>query len=395
METTELLEVISRDEDSKHQFKANVTNEMSLAQEMVAFSNSGGGNLFIGVSDDGTFSGLNRDDMGRLNQLVSNAASQQVRPPINPQTENISTPGGLVMMIVVSDGLSKPYMDKDGVIWIKSGADKRKATSREEMQRLYQCAGLVHGDEIPVPGMTVSDLDNGYFNYFFENNFGETLEQQDVSLPDILQNMNLMSNEGVLNISGALLFAKQPSYKLPLFIVKAIAFPGNEIHETHYHDSKDITGKLADIFQQSMSFVLGNIRHVQGDRDVNALGQPEIPKITLEELIANALIHRDYFVSAPVRLFIFDDRVEIISPGHLPNNLTIENIKRGNSNIRNPILASFATKILPYRGLGSGITRALKAYPNIHFEDDRDGNQFKVIVERQIIPANGMDNRVK
>ncbi len=76
--------------------------------------------------------------------------------------------------------------------------------------------------------------------------------------------------------------------------------------------------------------------------------------------------------------------MEIISPGHLPNNLTVENIKSGNSNIRNPILASFATKILPYRGLGSGITRALKAYPDIHFEDDRDGNLFKVIIPRVV-----------
>lgn len=80
METTELLEIIGRDEDSKHQFKANVTNGLSLAQDIVAFSNSGGGTIFIGVSDDGTFSGLGRADMGRLNGLVSNAASQQVRP---------------------------------------------------------------------------------------------------------------------------------------------------------------------------------------------------------------------------------------------------------------------------------------------------------------------------
>ncbi|WP_293647971.1 RNA-binding domain-containing protein [Thiolapillus sp.] len=383
METAELLEIIGRDEDSKHQFKANVTNETSLAQEMVAFSNSGGGSIFIGVSNDGTFTGLGREDIGRLNQLVSNAASQQVRPPINPQTENISTPEGLVMRVVVPDGISKPYMDKNGVIWVKSGADKRKATSREEIQRLYQSAGLIHGDEIPVPGMTVSDLDVDYFKAFFEKNFGETLEQQDVSLPDILHNMNLMK-DGVLNISGALLFAKKPSYKLPMFIVKAIAFPGNDIHETNYQDSRDITGKLADVFQQSMSFVLGNIHHIQGDQDVNAPGQPEIPSIALEELIANALIHRDYFVSAPIRIFVFDNRVEIISPGHLPNNLTVENIKSGNSNIRNPILASFATKILPYRGLGSGITRALKAYPDIHFEDDRDGNLFKVIIPRVV-----------
>lgn len=377
METAQLLEIISRDEDSRHQFKADVTNETSLGQEMVAFSNSGGGAIFIGVSNDGTFAGLKREDMGRLNQLVSNAASQQVRPPINPQTENIAAPNGLVMRIVVPDGMSKPYMDKNGVIWVKSGSDKRKATSREEVQRLYQSAGLIHGDEIPVSGMTVSDLDLDYFRSFFEKNFGEPLEQQEAALPQILHNMNLMK-DGLLNISGALLFAKNPSYRLPVFIVKAIAFPGNEIHETNYLDSRDISGKLADVFHQSMSFVLGNIHHVQGDQDVNAPGQPEIPPIALEELLANALIHRDYFVSAPVRIFVFDNRVEIISPGHLPNNLTVENIKSGNSNIRNPILASFATKILPYRGLGSGITRALKAYPNIQFEDDRDGNFFRV-----------------
>lgn len=383
METAELLEIISRDEDSRHQFKANITNESSLAQEMVAFSNSGGGSIFIGVSNDGTFSGLDRSDMGRLNQLVSNAASQHVRPPINPWTENILMPNGLVMHVVIPDGISKPYMDKNGVIWVKSGSDKRKATSREEIQRLYQSASLIHGDEIPVQGMTASDLDVEYFREFFERNIGEPFEQQELGLPDILRNMNLMK-EGNLNIAGALLFAKNPSFKLPAFIVKAIAFPGNEIHDVEYLDSRDITGKLADVFRQSMSFVLGNIHHIQCDQGVNAAGQPEIPRIALEELIANALIHRDYFVTAPVRIFIFDNRIDILSPGHLPNNLTVENIKSGNSNIRNPVLASFATKMLPYRGLGSGIIRALKSYPHIHFDNDRDGNLFKVTIQRKM-----------
>ncbi len=383
METDELLEIVSRDEDSKHQFKANVTNATSLAQDMVAFSNSGGGSIFIGVSNDGTFAGLKRDDMGRLNQLVSNAASQQVIPPINPITENIATPQGLVMRVFIQNGISKPYMDKNGVIWVKSGADKRKATSREEIQRLYQRASLIHGDEVPVAGMTISDLDMDYFKLFFERNFGEPLEKQNVTIQKILQNMNLM-RDSFLTIAGALLFAKNPSFKLPMFIVKAISFPGNDIHESEYIDSRDIFGKLADVFQQCMSFVLGNIHHIQGDQDVNAPGQPEVPPIALEELIANALIHRDYFVSAPVRIFVFGDRVEIISPGHLPNNLTVENIKSGNSNIRNPILASFATKILPYRGLGSGIIRALKAYPHIMLEDDQVGNLFKVTILRTL-----------
>ncbi len=383
METTELIEIIGRDEDSKHQFKANVTNETSLAQEMVAFSNSGGGAIFIGVSNDGTFAGLTREDMGRLNQLVSNAASQQVRPPINPQTENIATPDGLVIRIVVPTGVSKPYMDKNGVIWVKSAGDKRKATSREEIQRLYQSAGLIHGDEIPVPGLNIADLDIDYFKVFFERNFSESLDDQGLPLPVLLGNMNLMEN-GIFNVSGALLFARNPSLRLPVFITKAIAFPGKEIHETDYIDSQDITGKIADVFQKSIGFVLGNIRHIQGDQGVNAPGEPEIPKIAFEELIANALIHRDYFVSAPVRILVFSDRVEIISPGHLPNDLTIENIKMGNSNIRNPILVSYATKILPYRGIGSGIIRALKEYPDIDFMDDHEGNRFIVTVWRKV-----------
>ncbi|MBT8419393.1 MAG: putative DNA binding domain-containing protein [Gammaproteobacteria bacterium] len=382
METLELLEIIARGEDGKCQFKADVTNETSLGQEMVAFSNAGGGDLFIGVGDDGVLVGLTRQDIGRLNQLVSNAASQQVRPPINPYTENITTADGLVMRVCVPNGVSKPYMDKNGAIWVKSGADKRKATSREEMQRLFQSAGLVHGDEVPASGLTVADLDVDYFKGFFDRNFAESLhENQDLSLPVLLENMNLMK-DGAFNISGALLFAKNPNLRLPAFITKAIAFPGSEIHETDYLDSRDITGKIADSFHQSLGFVLGNIRHLQGDQGVNAPGRPEIPRVALEELIANALIHRDYFVSAPIKIFVFSDRVEIVSPGHLPNNLTVENIKLGNSNIRNPILASYATKILPYRGIGSGIIRALKAYADIDFEDDREGNRFVVTVRR-------------
>jgi len=125
-----------------------------------------------------------------------------------------------------------------------------------------------------------------------------------------------------------------------------------------------------------------NIRHEQAGQSVNSLGIPIIPKVVFEELVANSLIHRDYFISTPIRIFIFSNRIEIISPGHLPNNLTIQNIKSGNSNIRNPVLASFATKLLPYRGLGNGIRRAIKAYSDIDFIDDRESNLFKVIIKK-------------
>lgn len=381
MEAVELLEIIARGEDGKHQLKSNFTNGDDLAIEMIAFLNSRGGQIIIGVNDTGARSGLTVEDVRRLNGLISNAASQSVRPPVNPSTENISFEDGLVIVVSIPEGISKPYMDRNGVIWVKSGSDKRRATSREELQRMFQDAGLIHGDEVPVSGLTVADLDMDYFRNFFEKEYEEPLESQDLPLPKILENMNLVK-EGSLNVAGALLFAQRPQFRLPVFIVKAVSYPGTEIHESQYLDSEDLTGKLADIFQKSLGFITRNLRHVQENQTVNSTGIIEVPKIVFEELLANALIHRDYFISAPVRIFIFTDRVEIINPGHLPNNLTIENIKNGNSNIRNPILASFATKILPYRGLGNGIRRALKEYPNIDFVEDKSGNLFKAIVRR-------------
>lgn len=116
MEPSELLEIINLGEDSKHQFKVSVTNENSLAAEMVAFSNSNGGQIIIGVSDDGNIEGLTNEDIHRLNQLISNAASQSVRPPINPQTENILIGEERLIVVNVLPGISKPYMDNSGAI---------------------------------------------------------------------------------------------------------------------------------------------------------------------------------------------------------------------------------------------------------------------------------------
>ena len=381
MDSEELLKIVARDEDGQHQFKANITNANALAAEMAAFSNSGGGQIFIGINNDGSITGLTRQDVGRINQIISNAASHNVYPPINPSTENIALTEGLVLIVTINPGVNKPYQDNTGAFWVKNGADKRKVTSREEIQRMFQTSGLLHGDELPINGLTSADLDLEYFQRFFSKEYGESIENQNVPLPQLLENMSLAS-EGNLNLAAALLFSKAPYYKLPVFIVKAVSYPSKDIDVSHYIESADLKGKLSDLFQSTLNFMLRNIAYIQHQQDVNSLGEPEIPKIVFEELLVNALIHRDYLISAPIRIFIFSDRIEIISPGHLPNNLSVENIKKGISNIRNPILASFATRILPYRGLGSGIRRALSAYPAIELIDDREGNVFKVIIAR-------------
>ncbi|RLC26222.1 MAG: ATP-dependent DNA helicase RecG, partial [Deltaproteobacteria bacterium] len=109
----------------------------------------------------------------------------------------------------------------------------------------------------------------------------------------------------------------------------------------------------------------------------------EIPEIVLVEILVNALVHRDYFIHDSIKLFVFENRIEIKSPGKLPNNLTVEDIKHGiQRRSRNVILTSFVSDILPYRGVGSGILKALKAYPMIDFENNTQAEYFKVIIYR-------------
>jgi predicted HTH transcriptional regulator len=111
IDTADLLQLLARGEDSRRQFKRDATNADGLAAELAAFDNSGGCQLLLGVNDDGSVAGLDAAAVRRLNQLLGNAATQHVRPPIHPLTQNIPTTNGIVIVVEVPDGLAKPYVD--------------------------------------------------------------------------------------------------------------------------------------------------------------------------------------------------------------------------------------------------------------------------------------------
>jgi ATP-dependent DNA helicase RecG len=384
MEAIELIQLIGRGEDSHTQFKQNqdVTNAQSLAGELVAFANSKGGRILIGVSDQGEVAGLPAADVRRINQLLANTATNNVRPSLNPETENVSVGDRLVMVVTVREGISKPYSDNNGVFWVKCGSDKRRATAREEIQRMLQSGDLVHADEVPVEGTTGADVDLAHFREFVEKQSGKTLEEGDAPLKRVLENLNLAKN-GILNLAGLLLFGSNPQRHRPEFVVKAVSFVGTNPAGDQYRDSQDIGGCLRDIHAQTMSFLQRNLRRIQAGQGFNTEGELEVPALALEELVVNMLLHRDFFISAPWRVMLFDDRIELISPGSLPNNLTVENIRNGVSNMRNPLIASFATKELPYRGLGTGIRRALAAVPTLGLVSDHELNLFTATIPRR------------
>ncbi|MBI5750102.1 MAG: putative DNA binding domain-containing protein [Nitrospinae bacterium] len=385
MEAIELLDIIAKGESSAVQFKERVNDAYSIATEMVAFSNSQGGVIIVGVNDKtGALNGLSFDEIQATNRLLVNAASDNVKSPITIVTEQVSINEQILIVVRIKEGSDKPYRDNKGVVWVKNGSDKRKVVSNDELLRMLQSSGNLAADEEPVVNSTYNDIDIDFFKDFLNKKTGKSFDALDQSLPQILNNMGFAKDDK-LTLAGLLLFGKKPQAFKPVFSVQCIAFVGNDIAGTEFRDSEPpFEGNLTDLYEKTMSFIIRNIRKVQVGESFNILGELEIPKEALEELVVNSIIHRDYFIKSAIKVFIFDNRIEIISPGKLPNTLTVEKIKSGTSIARNPILFSNARYLLPYIGVGSGIPRALASYPKIDFVDDTDKELFMAIIHRAL-----------
>jgi ATP-dependent DNA helicase RecG len=380
MNAIELRDLISKEETSTVQFKLNVTNKLSIAQEMVAFANTKGGTLLIGV-DDKTWDivGLTDDDLRRLSNLLVNASSQHVKEPIFLTTETIDCDGKKVLSVTVPEGIAKPYKDNDGIIFMKNGANKRKVTSNEEISRLLQGSGYLYAEEKVIAHSSIADIDVFKFKLFYEKKYKEDFQIN--QLENYLQNLRL-TNSGKVTIAGALLFGKNVEKLLPQMYIAAIWFRGNDITSSEYRSSINIVGTLDELFRKGFDFILPKLDNVQAGQPFNSIGKLEVPEIVITELLVNALIHRDYFINDSVKLFVFENRIEIISPGKLPNSLTKEQIKKGVRRSRNNIIASLAPDLMEYRGVGSGILRALQAYPIIELSNDVAGERFTAIIPR-------------
>ena len=198
MDISELKEILSRGEDSKTQFKTKFTHVDSLASEICAMANTDGGIIVVGVSDRGEI------------------------------TE----------------------------FWIKIGADKRRAT-REELRRLMQASHSMYADELPVLNTSLTDLNISYFKDFFEKEYGLKPEEDPFQLEQVLESLKLITN-GRLTLAGLLLFGNRPERIRPQFIVKAVAFVGNDVSVNEYLDSENLEGGLYEQYRNTMAFLESN-----------------------------------------------------------------------------------------------------------------------------------------
>ncbi len=386
MNAIELLDIISTGETSKVQFKENLPNPESMVREIVAMSNSLGGMILLGVKDrTGEVIGLSADQVEYADRKVSEFADN-IKPTVYLSTEVVKVEDHgtekNILVVHIKEGINKPYKTPQGEIYVKQGSNKRLLTDNAEIMRLFQSSGNLMADEMEIHGTSIEDIDEKKFSEYFKKEFGKTFEEKGLNFEQALKAKRIIRNNQI-TLAGLLFFGKDPQGIKPAFTIKAVSFFGNSIEGKQYRSKpKDLTGTIPELFEKALDFLMGNLDSIQTEESFNVQGKLEVSKVALEELLQNALVHRDYFKNAPIRLLIFDNRIEIISPGRLPNSLTVEDIKYGNPVIRNNQLVAFSTHTLPFSGLGSGIKRSLEEEPDIELINDVEGEQFIVKIPR-------------
>ena len=383
MTSEEFVELCQCGETTTVQYKECFTTQTKIAQEMVAFANTHGGVILFGVQDKtGEMLGLTFKQLQDTGLELGNTANEQVKPAIYIETEVVKAGCKRFLVCHIAEGRNKPYKTNNGEIWVKQGQDKRRVTENSEILDLFQDSGSYYAEEIAVRDSSINDLEMTYLRDYFQKVYGKAIEDFDQPLESMLRSLGVLNGKGELTRAGVLYFGKHPQQYEHAFKIKAVAFVGNSIGGRQYIDSRDIEGTIPWMFREGMAFLKSMLHHRQEGQNFNSVGVLEIPEVVLEELLQNALVHIDLLHPAAVRLLVFENRIEIINPGRLYGGLKVEDIRLGASKQRNPLMADFAARTMIFRGLGSGIVRALRENVVIDFINEDEANQFRVIIWR-------------
>jgi ATP-dependent DNA helicase RecG len=378
MTKTELLELIRNGENSGVEFKRDTLQNFDLAKELVAFSNSNGGCVLLGVDDDGSIVGLTRSE---IEEWVMTTCRTKIRPEIIPFFEVMkdADAGKDVAVVSVDAGWTVHcrWHDNHSAYYIRVGSQSREA-SKEELERLFQQRGAFRLEVRPVTGSSIDDLDMRRLQDYFRR-----VRRQDVPQGEdlegwkqLLVNTEIMSgteNPIVCTVAGLLLFGKNPNRFIPQAGIDAVAYPGLD-KEYASVERTAIRGPLVGLFmekenqliepgiiEQAVHFVKRNTGVTASlHHGTSRIEKADYPEEVIREALVNATVHRDYLLSATdIELSIYADRLEIISPGRLPNGITPERMRAGCRAARNQLLKDVMRDYGYLEHMGMGIPRKI------------------------------------
>jgi ATP-dependent DNA helicase RecG len=396
MNRTELMEIIRNGENSGVEFKRDDVQPVDLAKEIVAFLNFQGGIILLGIDDDGTIRGTTRQN---LEEWVMNICRDKVKPEVIPYYEKVEIEGKVIAVCTFSQGLyvHHRWHNQHRYYYIRVGSTSREA-SPEELQRLFQQRGQIRFDLKSVSGATFDDLDMLRLKNYFRNIRGQDILPDDVEAwQQLLFNTEIMvvdQDRIIPSVGGILLFGKNPNHYLPQAGISAVAYKGQE--KDYNTTERDIirgpvvarfneAGEIVDtgLVERSIEFVRRNTRSgafLEGGRRID---KPDYPEEVIRETIVNAIAHRDYTISGTdIELSIYSDRLEVISPGRLPNTVTVERMKAGCRATRNELIKEILRDYHYVEATGLGVPRKIIAGMLKHngIEPDLIGEEYSFMV---------------
>lgn len=376
MTRAEILEVLRNGENSGVEFKRDTLENRALAKEAVAFANLAGGRVFLGIEKDGTIVGITRPD---LEEWVMTACRDKIRPELIPYFEVVRDvePDRHIAVVRVDRGWTVHcvWHNNHRTYYIRVGSESRE-TSKEELERLFQQRGSFRPEIRPVSGSSIADLDRRRLRDYFVR-----VRQQDVPLDGdeeawqtLLVNTEILSEESgrtPATVGGILLFGQQPNRFLPQAGIDAAAYTGVE-KDYAARERRTLRGPLVPLYgerdiidngltEQAIEFVRRNTSvTARLEGDARRLEQPDYPTEVIREAVVNALVHRDYLLSATdIELAIYSDRLEIISPGRLPNGITPARMRVGCRASRNQLLKDVMRDYGYLEHMGMGVPRKI------------------------------------
>lgn len=378
---TKTIELIRQGESSSVEFKRSEANANSIAKEMIAFANLKGGVLLIGVSDDGSIQGLSGDRKDE--EWVANIARNNIIPSLQVDYSLVDIDGKKVAVISIPKGKDKPYQSVDGKYFIRIGSSNRVAT-QQELLRLFQVSGVFHYDGNPVSSTSLKDLNFTKLDNYFQHysiHFSQESEEQKRNL---LQNVDILADTGEVTVGGLLIFGINPSRYLFQNGIAFACFLGKTIDE-ELLDKQNIDGNIDYLIDTGIAVIKNRLKTPSTIQNAKRKDTKFLyPDKVFRELLTNAVVHRNYsIVGSKIRLFLFEDRLEVISPGRLPNAVTIEKLPFGVSFAVNPILVKFMENLRYMDQLGRGLPmvhqEATSHGKQVTFEEF--GEEFKVVLE--------------
>jgi len=383
MTKTELLELIHNGENSGVDFKRDTIDNRALAKELVAFANLQGGRVLLGIEDDGSVVGITKSRK-ELEQFVMNTCRDKIRPEIIPYFELIRDvePGKDVAVVQVNMGYNvhHEWHHNHRTYFIRVGTHCREA-SPEELERLFQQRGAFRLEIRGVSGSSIDELDLRRLNDWFHRVGSQSLPNIDDTdaWQNLLINTEFLIAEGDRNpatVAGLLLFSPNPNRYLPQAGIDAAAYAGKE-KDYAAKERANFRGPMTPLFtrdeknkvvlvengivEQAVEFIRRNMGVsadlVDGTRREEKWDYPEE---AVREAIVNALVHRDYLLSSTdIEISLYEDRLEIISPGKLPNGITPERMITGCRAARNQLLKDVMRDYGYLEHMGMGVPRKI------------------------------------